>query len=266
LPLLAIIFLIVALLFLRAPPSSSILPTTPPIAVLPTPPPTPPLFHYIELIDGCGPYYDGVCVNMRSGPGTQYPVVMQLRDGIVLKVATTTVNESGTWYKIAFDGTVHYPERVKGGWYVNADYVRLFLDEGPVATTTGRNKTSSKRIVIDINNEILSAYDGDTLFMQQAISTGLELTPTALGTFSVIRKMPDSYMQGPIAGLSDQVYDLPGVPWDLYFTRSGAAIHGAYWHNHFGEPWSHGCVNLPPDQAKILYAWADLGTTVIVKQ
>lgn len=72
-------------------------------------------------------------------------------------------------------------------------------------------------------------------------------------------------MQGPIPGVSDQYYDLPGVPWNLYFTVDGAVIHGAYWHNHFGEPWSHGCVNLPPQEAKRLYDWADLGTPVIVQ-
>ena len=202
---------------------------------------------------------------MRSGPGTGYPVVMQLRNGIVLKVASTTIGEDGrTWYKIGFDGEVHYPERVSGGWYVVADYVQLFKDPGPIATTAGVNASSTKRIIIDLARQELDAYDGDTLFMQQSISTGLELTPTPLGKFRVYRKMPDSYMQGPIPGLSDQYYDLPGVPWDLYFTRDGGAIHGTYWHNHFGQQWSHGCVNLPPDQAKILYEWADLGTPVFV--
>jgi lipoprotein-anchoring transpeptidase ErfK/SrfK len=73
-------------------------------------------------------------------------------------------------------------------------------------------------------------------------------------------------MQGPLPYLADiQVYDLPGVPWTLYFTAQGAAIHGAYWHNEFGNPHSHGCVNLPPKEAKLMYDWAQLGTTVIVQ-
>jgi lipoprotein-anchoring transpeptidase ErfK/SrfK len=224
-------------------------------------------FHkYIEITDSCGPYYEGICVNLRSGPGTEYPVVTQLRNGMVLKVASTTIDADGhTWYKIGFDGPIRYPERVTSDWYVAADYVQLFMDPGVVETTAGINASSTKRIVVDIANETLYAYDGDTLFMQQPISSGLELTPTSLGTFWVYRKIPDSYMQGPIPGLSDQYYDLPGVPWDLYFTMGGSAIHGAYWHNHFGEPWSHGCVNLSPENAKLLYAWADLGTPVIVQ-
>ena len=101
--------------------------------------------------------------------------------------------------------------------------------------------------------------------MQAPISTGLNLTPTPLGTFTVYAMTPSRYMQGPIPGISDQVYDLPGVPWNLYFTQDGAVIHGAYWHNHFGEPWSHGCVNLSPENAKKLYYWAELGVKVTVK-
>jgi lipoprotein-anchoring transpeptidase ErfK/SrfK len=225
----------------------------------------PRLFEYIEVVDACGPYYDGTCVNMRSGPGTEYPVVTQLRNGVVLRVAETVVRDGHTWYKIGFDGVVRYPERVTSDWYVAADYVRLFFDEGERVAASGINGSSTKRIVVDLSKERLYAYDGDALFMDQPISTGLEFTPTLPGTFSVYRKMPSSYMQGPVPDVSDQYYDLPGVPWDLYFTYDGNAIHGAYWHNNFGRPWSHGCVNLPLDRAHELYLWADLGTPVIVK-
>jgi hypothetical protein len=222
-------------------------------------------FQYIEVVDGCGPYYNGTCANMRSGPGTDYPVVGLLRNGMVLNVADAVMRDGHVWYKIGFEGEVRYPERITGDWYVASDYVRLFWAEGEHVIADGTSEPGAKRIVVDLTKEILYAYDGDTLFMQQAISTGLELTPTAIGTFAVNRKMPSTYMQGPVPGVSDQYYDLPGVPWDLYFTFDGSAIHGAYWHNKFGEPWSHGCVNLPPDQAHILYDWADIGTPVIVQ-
>jgi lipoprotein-anchoring transpeptidase ErfK/SrfK len=101
--------------------------------------------------------------------------------------------------------------------------------------------------------------------MQQHISTGLEFTPTPRGTFTVYRKTPSRYMQGPLPGVSDQYYDLPGVPWNLYFTQQGAVIHGAYWHDNFGKRWSHGCVNVPPAKARELYQWADLGMQVTVR-
>ena len=101
--------------------------------------------------------------------------------------------------------------------------------------------------------------------MEEKVSTGIELTPTPRGNFTVFRKTPSRYMQGPIPGISDHYYDLPGVPWNLYFTEQGAVIHGAYWHDSFGTPWSNGCVNMPIASAEKLYKWADIGTEVVVR-
>jgi lipoprotein-anchoring transpeptidase ErfK/SrfK len=120
-------------------------------------------------------------------------------------------------------------------------------------------------MVVDVSEEKLYAYDGDKLFMEESISTGLEFTPTPRGTFTIFKMTPSRFMQGPIPGVSDQVYDLPGVPWNLYFTAGGAVIHGAYWHDKFGQPWSHGCVNLSTENAKKLYAWAVIGMKVTVQ-
>ncbi|MCX6819672.1 MAG: L,D-transpeptidase family protein [Candidatus Adlerbacteria bacterium] len=225
----------------------------------------PPLFEYLEVVDGCGPYYNtGVCVNMRSGPGTKYPAVARLRTGVVLRVEKEITIDGRVWDKIKFDNEVKYPDRLPPDLYVAAEFVRNFYDDGNHLLVKGSAPTT-KRIVVDVGKEMLYAYDGDTLFMQEPVSTGLELTPTARGTFTVFKMTPARYMQGPLPGTSDQVYDLPGVPWNLYFTKDGAVIHGAYWHDHFGEPWSHGCVNLPPQSAKKLYDWAVVGTQVIVK-
>ena len=58
-------------------------------------------------------------------------------------------------------------------------------------------------------------------------------------------------------------YDLPNVPHVMYFYRD-YAIHGAYWHNNFGRPMSHGCVNLSNSAAKWMYGWATVGTPVVV--
>ncbi len=228
-------------------------------------PPGKELFPYIEVTSGCGIHYEGTCINVRSGPGTDFPVVHRLRTGIVLKVAGI-VNRDGTeWYKIAQDDTLRYPERVQGDWYVYAPAVDLLFNDGDHHYVKGKTATTTKRIVIDRGKEMLYAYDGDTLFMKTPISTGLEFTPTPRGTFTVYTMTPSRYMQGPLPGLpSDQYYDLPGVPWNLYFTQDGAVIHGAYWHDSFGQPYSHGCVNLPLDKAKELYLWADIGMTVTV--
>lgn len=227
--------------------------------------PLPPLSHYIEVLEGCGPYYSGPCVNVRSGPGTEYPVVMKLRIGVVLQVAKTVPGSERVWYKLRPDGSLRYPERVTGDWYVAADVVSEFTDEGDRHLEDGASASGTKRILVDRSEQMLYAYDDKELFMKELISTGLELTPTPRGTFTVYKKTPSRYMQGPLPGISEQYYDLPGVPWNLYFTLQGGVIHGAYWHDHFGEPWSHGCVNLPPKKAKELYQWADIGTRVFVR-
>ena len=223
------------------------------------------LFEYIEVIDSCAEHFQGDCVHVRSGPGTDFPVVTRLRNQVVLKIDGKVERDGRTWFKIVFDETLRYPERVQGDWYVAAEYVRVVLDEGDKTIWDHETATTTKRIVVDRGDQMLTAYDGDTVFMETPISTGLELTPTPRGTFSVFKKTPSRYMQGPIPGVSTDAYDLPGVPWNLYFTHEGAVIHGAYWHDSFGDPYSHGCVNLPPEKAKELYNWAELGTVIVVE-
>ncbi len=225
------------------------------------------MFQYIEVVDGCNPYHVGECVNVRSGPGLEYPVVERLRTGVVLRISDEVDIDGHIWYKILLDKNILYPERITGDLYVYADVVQLFTNEGDIRSSPEtKSVVNTKRIVVDLSENILYAYDGDILFMQALVSVGLKSTPTPRGTFSVFKKTPSRYMQGPIPGVnSDQVYDLPGVPWDLYFTTDGAVIHGTYWHDHFGQPWSHGCVNLSPQEAKKLYEWTSIDTKVIVQ-
>lgn len=217
---------------------------------------------FLEVVDGCGPDFEGACVNVRSGPGSEYPSVLKLRTGVVLRVEKRMEGADREWLKVAQDN-VRYPERITSDWYVAADVVRVFTDVG--ARDMKKSDISDKTILVDRSDQMLYAYDGETLFMEVSISTGHDLTPTPRGSFKVFHKTPGRYMQGPLPGISDQYYDLPGVPWNLYFTKQGAVIHGAYWHDKFGEQWSHGCVNVPPQIAKQLYEWADLGTVVTVR-
>lgn len=229
--------------------------------------PEPPLVlaDYVEVTDSCGPYFDGECLNIRSGPGSEFPVVTRVRNGVVLKVAETVENNDTKWYRVVFDEWLRYPERVTTELYISSDYVTPFKNEGMQELKYGEQPTTTKRIIVDRSEQTLYAYDGEELFMEEKISAGLELTPTPRGVFNVFKKTPSRYMQGPIPGISTKEYDLPGVPWNLYFTSDGAVIHGAYWHDHFGQQWSNGCVNLPPEKAKELYDWAVLGMTVTIR-
>jgi hypothetical protein len=221
---------------------------------------------YIEVTDGCAAHFQGECLLVRSGPGKTYPVVSKLRTGIVLHVSNATTSADGiTWYKVLFDEWLRYPERLHGTWYVAADYVTVLKEPVVADFVPGVSPTTSKRISVNRTTQQLAAYDGNVLFMTATTSTGLDNTPTPRGTFTVFKKTPSRYMQGPVPGVSStQVYDLPGVPWNLYFTEGGTVIHGAYWHTAFGTPYSHGCVNLSLEDAKKIYDWATVGTTVTV--
>lgn len=226
----------------------------------------PTLFEYIEVIDSCGSYFEGECLNVRSGPGKEFSVIGKLREGQVLKVGGEAERDGEIWYKIVFDEWIRYPERLSGeDWYVSSSYVDVLLNEGIRDSYNKDDDLPNKKIVVSRNEQMLYAYEGEKLFMEESISTGVELTPTPRGEFRIFRKTPTRYMQGPLPGISDKYWDLPGVPWNLYFTHQGAIIHGTYWHNNFGTPSSNGCVNIHYKEAKKLYNWAELGTKVIVK-
>lgn len=222
---------------------------------------------YLKVTDSCGAYYSGECLRVRSGPGTDHPVVASLRNGMVLKVSQTITTEGMTWYKIIFDEWLRYPERLKSDWYIAGNYVTLLEDPGTMTLATHPiTGTSSKSILVDRSEQMLYAYNGSELFLVATTSTGLDSTPTPRGVFTIYKKTPSRYMQGPLPNInSDDYYDLPGVPWNLYFTEGGAVIHGAYWHDSFGTKYSHGCVNLEPAIARKVYEWAELGMTVTVR-
>jgi lipoprotein-anchoring transpeptidase ErfK/SrfK len=181
---------------------------------------------------------------------------------VVLKTSGTVEADGRTWYKIVFNEWIRYPERLSKNLYVASEYVRPMS----VLIDVEGDATNTKRIIIDRSEQMLYAYDGDELFMKEKVSTGLKGMETPRGNFTIFSKLPSRYMQGPLPGISDQEYDLPGVPWTMYFTKEGGAIHGAYWHNKFGTIWSHGCVNLPIDKSEELYKWAPLGTKVLVQE
>ncbi len=218
------------------------------------------MYEYIKITGSCGPYYNGVCLSIRSTPTINGDIIYKPRNGVVLKVKNK-ININGVdWYKISFDEWLLYPERLTTQAYIKADTVVPFFDIGTATHAT----TSRQSIVVDLSTQSLSAYEGKNLFLKSKVSTGLRSTPTATGTFTIFKKTPTRYMQGPVPDVGGGYYDLPGVPWNMYFTADGAAIHGAYWHESFGSRYSHGCVNLPPTIAQKLYKWTKVGTKVTI--
>lgn len=113
-----------------------------------------------------------------------------------------------------------------------------------------------RRIEVNLTDQTLTAWQGDVMVMRTSISSGTSRTPTVTGTFQIGTKYKAQRMIGP-------GYDLPNVPWVMYFSGN-YAIHGAYWHNNFGVPTSHGCVNMRVNESEMLYNWAAPGTEVTV--
>lgn len=109
-----------------------------------------------------------------------------------------------------------------------------------------------KRIYVDLSTQTVHAYQGKNKVMQAIISSGKwGRTPT--GNFNIWSKFKATRMSG---GSGSDYYDLPNVPWTMFYYRDWA-IHGAYWHNNFGRPMSHGCVNMRQVDAEALFNWAD---------
>ena len=121
--------------------------------------------------------------------------------------------------------------------------------------------TSDKLITIDLGKQMLFAWDGGRIVYQTKVSSGLPKAPTVKGSFHIQTKIPLQDMKGGSKAYGK--YDLKNVPNVMYFYQ-GYAIHGAYWHNRFGRPASHGCVNVPVAASEWLYNWASPGTHVEV--
>ena len=117
---------------------------------------------------------------------------------------------------------------------------------------------ADKWIEIDLSDQRLYAHRGQQTVFTAVVSTGTRWYPTVRGRFRVYAKYRATRMSGP-------GYNLPNVPWTMYF-HGGYAIHGTYWHNNFGRPMSHGCVNMKTPEAKWLFEWAPKGILVVVHQ
>ncbi len=115
---------------------------------------------------------------------------------------------------------------------------------------------SEKWIEVDLSEQRLYAHLGQETVFTAVISSGTRYYPTVTGRFKIYAKYRAVRMRGP-------GYDLANVPWTMYF-YGGYAIHGTYWHNNFGRPMSHGCVNMRIPEAAWLYDWAPKGTLVVV--
>ena len=110
-------------------------------------------------------------------------------------------------------------------------------------------------IDVNLSTQTVTAYEGSVPVFSAVVSTGLPNTPTPVGQFRIWTKLRYDDMSGP-------GYFLRDVPYVMYFYR-GYGLHGTYWHDNFGTPMSHGCVNLRTTDAGWLFNWASVGTLVV---
>ncbi len=111
-------------------------------------------------------------------------------------------------------------------------------------------------IDVNLSQQMAYAYQGNSLVNSFLVSTGTYLHPTVTGTYQIYVKYRYADMSGP-------GYYLPNVPYVMYFYQ-GYGLHGTYWHNNFGHPMSHGCVNFRTEDAGWVFNWTEIGTVVNV--
>jgi hypothetical protein len=157
-----------------------------------------------------------------------------------------TRKEKSIWYEI-------YDFHLKKSFYVRSHDMRLIPDDELTALSP-EVPDDEKSIVVDLIAQMVTAFEGEKMVFSQRCSSGARGTETPKGEFRTYHKGPSVHMSNQGDAL-ENIYNLPGVPWCSFFTGLGHAFHGTYWHNDYGRPRSHGCVNLSSDAAKFLYRW-----------
>lgn len=161
------------------------------------------------------------------------------------------------WVHYAFTGTngaIWYQildDRYGGYYMAQAENFRPITAE---EITPISPDVPDKRLEIDLNRQRLLAYEGNRPVFATRISTGSFPGSTPQGEYRVERKQGSRHMANDFDG---DDFDLPGVPWVCYISWTGISVHGTYWHNNYGQPQSHGCINLSPRAALWVYRWTD---------
>jgi lipoprotein-anchoring transpeptidase ErfK/SrfK len=163
--------------------------------------------------------------------------------------ATVNPEDGKVWYQVLDDKwDVRY--------YAPAEHMRILPDE-ELAPLSPEVPEEKKRVEVRLGEQLLLAFENDAPVFVTRVATGAVLRMgtyyTPRGLFMTYYKRPTRHMAA--GDITASGFDLPGVPWVMYITEGGISLHGTYWHNDYGRPRSHGCVNLTPAAAKWLYRW-----------
>lgn len=163
--------------------------------------------------------------------------------------------EGNTWYRV----------NEKYGTYGDIFYGRAeaFRPVSLEEVSPIRPEVEDKLVVVRLTDQSLSCFEGGREVYFCRVSTGAkfniqgeetEAWATPPGRHPIFRKLFSLHMSGGATGVG---WDLPGIAWTTLFASGGVAIHSTFWHNNFGVPMSHGCVNATPDDSKWIFRWVD---------
>ena len=167
--------------------------------------------------------------------------------------------------RINTQGETEYHVIERHGSYGDAFWAdaRAFMPLNSEDVAPIRPEVADKRVVVDVNHQTVSCYEGNAEVRFCRVSTGAKYDSygnvvdnwsTPLGDYHVVnRKYLSIHMAGGSAAAG---YELFGVCWTSIFATPGVAFHSTYWHNNYGEPMSHGCVNMTPEDAEFIYRWS----------
>jgi lipoprotein-anchoring transpeptidase ErfK/SrfK len=206
------------------------------------------------------PYSDVTLVN---APSSNSWVRARIDQGLPLRVYFGQVYYIDQ-IKTDDNGNIYY--RVNPNYYGGVDMFWVPAEAmhpiSPSEINAINPEVEDKKIVVDVSRQTLSCFEGGTEVYYCRISTGakydmygnpVEKWSTPLGSYLISRKFISLQMSG---GTTGAPYDLPGIGWVSVFATGGVAIHATVWHNDFGTPKSHGCVNALPEDAKWIFRWS----------
>lgn len=206
----------------------------------------------------------------------------QLAEVTVPFIQSMRSNANGNWdplYRLYY-GSVHWVVEIIEGpdhttWYriqepwghltydVPGEAMRFIPDEElrPISPDVA---AEDKRIEVSITRQELIAYEKDDIVFRTKVSTGLNVPvpegaipwATPLGNWNIKSKMPSQHMGNGNLTSDVEAYELAGVPWVCYFHVNGNATHGTYWHTNFGNPMSHGCINMRIEDSRWIFLWS----------